>query len=508
MTARKHKPVTKPVTVTRAPMKISQTLVAMAANDSQRRDVLPYQPAPGIVPKGATPVAMAMDAGPYGYINSLGGFGCNNGFPGYPYLAELSQLPEYRKMVSTLAEEMTRKWIELDVSGDEDKTEKVKALEEAIRKFKLRERFRKVIEHDGYFGRGQLYIDVKTPSGALASDDDAELQQPLFVSDKKVTKDSLQGFRVVEAMWTYPNQYNSTTPLKSDFYRPANWYVMGQLVHTSRMLMFISRPVPDMLKAAYSFGGMSLSQLAEPYIKHWIRTRDSVSDVVHSFSVSGLATNLESTLAGDAGTQLIARAQLFNQLRDNRGLMITDKDAEEFFQFNTPLGGLDALQAQAQEQMSAVSSIPLVKLLGITPSGLNASSDGEIRVFYDYIHSQQEIHRDQIKRAIDIIQLSEFGEIDPDIDFKFVPLYQLSELEEGTARKADADTDAVLITAGVISADEVRGRLASDPNSPYHGLDMNVDPSDDLEDDPANSGGEEEEGDGQERADTKGSSAS
>ena len=508
MTARKHKPTSAAVPA-RKELKISPMMIAMlGAEDAVKRPVVPYQPAPGVIPKGSSPVALAMDAGPYNYVNGLDGFGCNNGFPGYPYLAELAQLPEYRKMTATLAEEMTRKWIELDVAGDEDKTDKVKQLEDAIRRFKLREHFRKAVRDDGYFGRGQLYIDVKTPSGQVASDDPKELEQPLFVSDKKIAKGALLGFRSVEAMWTYPNQYNSTQPLKADFYRPTSWYVMGQMIHTSRMLMFVSRPVPDMLKAAYSFGGLSMSQLAQPYVQHWIRTRDSVSDVVHSFSVSGLATNLEATLAGDAGTQLIKRAQLFNTMRDNRGLMLLDKESEQFFQFNTPLSGLDALQAQAQEQMSAVSNIPLVKLLGITPAGLNANSDGEIRVFYDYIHSQQEIHRDQIKRAIDLIQLSEFGEIDPDIDFKFVPLYQLSELEEGAARKADADTDAVLITAGVISAEESRARLASDTDSPYHGLDMNADVEGDPNDDPELGGGEEEEGEGTERVDTKGAGSS
>ena len=36
---------------------------------------------------------------------------------------------------------------------------------------------------------------------------------------------------------------------------------MGRQVHTSRILTFIGRPVPDLLKPAYSFGGLSLVQL-------------------------------------------------------------------------------------------------------------------------------------------------------------------------------------------------------------------------------------------------------
>jgi hypothetical protein len=460
-------------------------LLAAPEPTAPAHELVTYKPAPGVVPEERLQEVMAQDSTPYGYLGGFGTFSCQNHFPGYPYLAQLAQRPEYRKMVSTLAEEMTRKWISLSASGDENKTEKVQQLEAALRRFKLREHFRKAIEDDGYFGRGQLYVEVKTPGGTMASDDDAELQTLLSLSERKVTKGSLVAFRSVEPIWTYPGAYNSTNPLAKDFYRPSNWYVMGKVVHTSRLLMFISQPVPDILKAAYSFGGLSLSQLAQPYVEHWIRTRNSVSDIVHSFSVSGIKTNLEATLAGDQGTEMIKRAQLFNQTRDNRGLMLLDKDSEEFFQFNTPLSGLDALQAQAQEQLSSVSSIPLVKLLGITPAGLNASSDGEIRVFYDFVHSRQELHREPLKRAIDIVQLSEFGEIDPDIDFVWEPLYQLTDLEKAQVRKADADADQVLIDAGVIAQEEARMRLASDPDSPYHGLEARDDLEEGEEDDGA-----------------------
>lgn len=486
MAARKNKQGAKPRAAgKRAPadskrgIRISPTLLAtllaQPVPTAPAAELVTYKPAPGVVPAEKLSDVMAQDSTPYGYVGGLGAFGCQNHFPGYPYLAQLAQRPEYRKMVSTLAEEMTRKWISLRASGEEDKSEKIQQLDAALRRYKLREHFRKAMEDDGYFGRGQLYVEVKTPQGAVASDDDAELQALLSLSEKKITKGSLVAFRPVEPIWTYPGQYNSTNPLARDFYKPSTWYVMGKLVHTSRMLMFTARPVPDILKAAYSFGGLSLSQLAQPYVEHWIRTRNSVSDIVHSFSVSGLKTNLQATLEGNQGTELISRAELFNRVRDNRGLMLLDKESEEFFQFNTPLSGLDALQAQAQEQMSSVSSIPLVKLLGITPAGLNASSDGEIRVFYDFVHSQQELHREPVKRAIDIVQLSEFGEIDPDIDFVWEPLHQLSELEMAQVRKAEADADQVSIDSGVITQQEARKRLASDPDSPYHGLEERED---------------------------------
>ena len=451
---------------------------AMVLAKSKQKDtpeapkIEPYQPPAGVVPSDMAQDAMAMDSTPYDWMNSVFSGGH---FKGYPYLAMLSQQPEYRKMAETIAKQMTRKWIKVQAKGEVDKSEKVVAMEDALKEFHVQNLFRRAAELDGFFGRGQIYIDVKTPGGVLAQADSDELKTPLLRSPAKIKKDSLVGFKVVEPAWTYPNSYNSDNPLAADYYKPTSWFVMGKTVHASRLMMFASREVPDLLKASYNFGGISLSQLAEPYVNNWLRTRDSVSDMVHSFSVSGIKTNMAAILQGASGDDLFTRAQLFNNLRDNRGVFMLDKDSEEFFQFNTPLSGLDALQAQAQEQMASVSNIPLVYLLGITPSGLNASSDGEIKVFGEYILSMQEaIFTENLNRVFEIIQLSKFGEIDADIGFEYEPLSQMDPEQLATIRKTDADADAVLIGVGSISTDESRARLAADPASPYAGLEVNV----------------------------------
>lgn len=432
-------------------------------------EVKPYEPPPGVVPASDTQAVMAMDATPYDYANEVPMGGVF--FAGYQILAALAQRPEHRVVVSTLAEEHTRKWIELKATGDEDKADKIKEIEDAMRRFRLREVFKDAMECDGFFGRGQVYIEVKTPSGEMASESD-DLGRPLFLDAAKIPRGSLVAFRNVEPMWTYPWTFQSTNPLSKGYYKPDGWYVMGQKVHASRLMTIISRPVPDMLKPAYNFGGIPMSQMLDPYVNNFLRTRDSVSDLVHNFSTTILKTNMGAQLAGDAWDVIYERAKSFNELRDNKGLMMLDQDSEALEQINTPLSGLDALQAQSQEQIASISGIPLVKLLGTQPAGLNASSDGEIRVFYDKVGaSQQDNLRPCIDRALKVIQLHLFGEIDPEITFEFVPLYQLTEKEAADLQKVKADTDAVYIQSNVIDGSEVRQRLASDPDSPYPGLD-------------------------------------
>jgi phage-related protein (TIGR01555 family) len=481
--AEPEQPASVPSPEARKEMRISAATMEKAQYEGEKPPRIErYEPPVGVIPADQQSDVLAMDSTPYDFVNQVYG---SAHFRGYPHLAMLMQQPEYRKISETIAKEMTRKWIKLVSTGDADKSDKIAKLEKALKKYKVRALFRKAAELDGFFGRGQIYIDVKTPSGGVASEDPDELKTVLIRDKAKIAKGSLRGFKAIEPVWTYPSAYNSTNPLAPDYYKPSAWFVMGKTVHASRLIMFVSREVPDMLKAAYNFGGISMSQLAEPYVSHWLRTRNSVSDMLHSFSICGIKTNMEGVLAGGAGEEMFKRAQLFGRTRDNSNLFMLDKDSEEFFQYNTPLSGLDALQAQSQEQMASVSNIPLVKLLGITPAGLNANSDGEIRVFYDFIHSlQEDLFGDPLTKVLEVVQLSEFGEIDDDIGYEFVPLYQLTDIEKATKRKTDADTDAVLINAGVISPDESRARLAADPDNAYHSLDLNDPaPGDDDDDD-------------------------
>lgn len=417
------------------------------------------------LPDGVKPNGIAMDGNPLGNFGADCFFG--TGFIGYPRLAELAQISEYRSVSETTANEMTRQWIEIKSAGEEDNSEAIKQIEECCERLNVRDVFRKAVETDGLFGRGQILVQIKGHDGKLAN--------PLLLTEKTIAKGSLKALVNIEPMWTTPAPYNAVDPTLPDFYKPKAWYVMAQEIHASRLFTLISRPVPDMLKPAYNFGGVSMTQLMMPYVERWLRTVDSVSDLLHSFSLSGIKTDMSAILGGsdDGDTNIILRAELYNRLRDNRGLMLLSKDEEEFFQFNTPLSGLDALLAQSQEQMAAPSHTPLVKLLGITPSGLNASTEGEIAVYYDHIRAMQEnLLRDPLDKLLKLVQLHLFGKVNDNITFDFVPLRQMSETELSTIRKSDTDRDVAYIQAGVVSAEEVRGRLAGEPGSGYNGIDV------------------------------------
>lgn len=468
-------PITLPVAepLTPQPLNVSARVLAALAQKPGRNRVAPFGglpvPPPGVRPAAdAAPRGMAMDdlsgtGADYGAWSQQGLWGEGLYFLGYPYLAELSQRPEYRHITETMAEEMTRKWIKITSVANEDNAERIKDLEAAMLRYGVRGAINRALELDGFMGQGIIYIDTG------ATDDPEELRAPLLVDGRKLEKGGLKGFVVVDPTWVSPMAYNSTDPLRPDYFKPTSWYVMGKLVHSSRLIFIRSRELPDILKASYNFGGLSMSQMAKPYVDNWLRTRQSVSDLLHSFTVFVLKTPMQSLIGNSEA--MLGRITAFILGRDNQGLMMVDKDTEELENISAPLGTLDHLQAQAQEQLASVSQLPLVKMTGITPSGLNASSDGEIRVFYDRIHARQEkVLGEPMTLIIKLIQLSEFGDVDPGIRHEFLPLWELDAAGRAAVEKIKADIDAVYMAAAVISNEEARDRIVADPESGYHGI--------------------------------------
>ena len=372
------------------------------------------------------------------------------------------------------------------------KSERIKELTKEFDRLCVRDLMAKIVAFDGFFGRSHLYLDTsgkpsddgeetetRTVAVAVASEPSREeLMTDIGdgsdeVTKQKFKKGSLKRLAVIEPVWTYPQSYNATDPLREDWYNPSQWFVMGKQLHASRLLTFVGRPVPDILKPAYAFGGLSLSQIAKPYIDNWLQTRNSVNDIIRAFSVMVLSTDMSSIMGGD-GNAVFDRLDLFNTFRDNRGVFAIDKEGEEFSNVSAPLSSLDSLQAQAQEHMASVSRIPLVKLLGISPHGLNASSEGELKTFYDTISSYQEFFlRPNLTRVMHFAMMNIWGEVDEDITFKFEPLWALNEKEEAEVRKINAETDDILVNGvAALHPEEVRRRVATDPDTPYEGIDV------------------------------------
>lgn len=380
-------------------------------------------------------------------------------FLGFPYLAELNQITEYRTPAELLSDEMCRRWGEPVNVGEDDLTDKLAEITECIEQMHVRDKFREAALKTEEFGRAHVAPIIK------GQESDATRQLPL----EKINIGDLLGFATIEPYWLTPYSWNSTDPLRPDFYKPQSWFVLGKKTHATRLMTFIFREVPDLLKPAYDFAGISMTQLMMPYVNRWLRTAKNVNDLINIFSIVTLHTDLEALLEDPVEFQ--KRMMAFTQARDNRGLLMVQKDVEDLKVNEQTLGSLDKLQAQAQEHMATPARTPLIKFFGITPSGLNATAEPELRVHETYVKGMQEKgFNSHIDRVLALVQQHLYGKVDPNIKWEWTPLFEPSGKELADIRKSDADRDAAYVNMGAIDNEEVRDKLKKDPESGYNGL--------------------------------------
>jgi phage-related protein (TIGR01555 family) len=440
-----------------------------------RKLTLPRLP-DGLAPGSGMAMDDASGPGPFPYQSYLGN-SFSLYFPGYPYLAMLAQRSEYQQPTQTHAKDMTREWIEFTTRGKADKAKKIEEIESRFEELGIQALFRRALLHDGYYGVGHIFIDLK-------GHDNTKL--PVELDPKSIAKGQLRGFRNIEPMWVTPVMWNSAKVELPTFYVPDTYWALDKEMHKSRLLQVISREVPDILKPAYNFGGFSLSQLIEPYVDRWLKTVNGVNRLINNFSLIALMTDMSAVLQdGDTGADLLKRLKLARMHGDNTGIFAMNKATEELVQIAVPLSGLAELQQQAVDHMAYPTHLPLVVLTGVTPSGLNASSDGEIEVYHDWNRSEQNaVIRPKLQHVLDVVQLDMYGSIDREIGFEFKPIKQISGETLSSIKKTEAEQDVAYVDAGIVSPQEVREKVARDPNSGYVNLNVDKLPEAPDEEDP------------------------
>jgi hypothetical protein len=107
-------------------------------------------------------------------------------------------------------------------------------------------------------------------------------------------------------------------------------------------------------------------------------------------------------------------------------------------------------------RIAAAGDIPVTRLMGQSPAGLNATGNADIRFWYDKISGLQDR---KLRPRLEYIALVTFAALkikEPEHwSFRFRPLWQETAKETADARMVQAQADAIYITNCVLSAEEV-----------------------------------------------------
>ena len=375
-------------------------------------------------------------------------------FIGYGALQQIAQNGMIRACVQTVSDDITREWIQITGSDDGEKVDELQKLQE--KKYHLRGLFNEAATITGYMGGAFIFIDT--------GEEKTEL--PLRINDAsaELVKGGTLRFVVVDPVNVSPGDYNSSNPLKADYMRPKWYWVLGQRVHASRMIPLYDNPPPTLLRPAYNFLGIPQAQILWDYVMHWNQCRVYTADLVRKVSLLVFQTSTDDIFNSPNGLQLFdIRMKALQRYRDNSSVFVCDKNEEAVMNVQTSIAGCTDVVRQSLEMIAALNRTPAVKLLGISPSGFNATGESDIRNYYDYIKSKQELRRDAIMTCLKAIELVEFGTIDADLSFDFNPLSKEDENAAAMTAQSRAGTLATLAQTQAISAEEVREAVKTEP---------------------------------------------
>lgn len=398
-------------------------------------------------------------------------------FLGYAYLAGLSQNALIRAGVTTVAEEMTKKWIEIyreeedggartDVTpGDEAEDDILKQIKTCINDFGLQAIFNEAAQKCDFEGGCLVYIDT--------GDSDEELEEELVLTKEQWGDRRVRRFVLVEAINLYPGNYNASDPLSPDYFTPTQWLVLGKRIHASRFLYFAPNKVHLLLRPAYNFFGIPAAQQVLDYVAHFTKTREAAQRLLTKFSLTVFKSDMGAILSGQGSGHMDLRLEYLAQKRDNDSILLIDKEREDVIKLETPIAGVTDVVRQSLEFIATIFRLPLVKFLGISPGGLNATGDADMRNFYDHIESKQrKIFGTPLDTLLDVIQLHLFGRIDPQIKYKFVPLTEEDEMLKAQTFAAFMGAASMAVGAEpILSVEEVRHKVANMGDAGMPGID-------------------------------------
>jgi len=232
-------------------------------------------------------------------------------------------------------------------------------------------------------------------------------------------------------------------------------------VHRSRCLVFKGELTSDSgnLDLQYRYWGFSTIQKIWERVSNLASTEQSVANlmmelVIGKYSLSNLAAILAQSTQ-EALTQLYTRIEIINASKSIINAVLLDKD-EDYTRDSANVSGMSDIIDRIMMFVSTVSEIPVTRLFGRSPAGLNATGESDERNYYDKVSSMQETILDaELKKLIGVIK----GYISPNTleesDIIYNSLWEPTQKEKAEIDYIKAQTDALYITNGVILPDEI-----------------------------------------------------
>jgi phage-related protein (TIGR01555 family) len=323
-----------------------------------------------------------------------------------------------KKVIETIPGDMVKNWFSITADLKPEITDRYNDLEQrTCTKDKINEG---LCWGDLYGGAAAIMM--------IAGEEDL-LDQPLEIDN--IMPNSYCGLLIVDR-WSgiYPGIERIEDIRDPEFGLPI-WYEVRDVtkdnamvkVHHSRVLRFCGRRLPYWENMAeIGWGASQLEHVFDELAKRDNTSWNIASLVFQANLIVNKVTDFDQITAAtdpDVQRDFYAVKSAQNQMRNNNGMMIIG-DKDEVSAMNYTFAGLNDIYESQMLDIAGASEIPVTKLFGRAPAGMNATGESDLQNYYDMVSQRQESQlKPIINKLLPVMFMSEFGQVPDDLGIRF-----------------------------------------------------------------------------------------
>lgn len=378
----------------------------------------------------------------------------------------------FASILDAPADDATKNGIDL---GIKDKDVQ-KLLDDHLQELKYQSKLATAIKWARLFG-GSLVV--------MLVDDGRLLQQPLNWRDVHGVEELLVYGRN-EAFPLWVNGYENN-PDDDDYrkggtgvpeYYQINSVYGSYTVHSSRCLVFHNGKLPEgstMASLYRTWGIPEYMRIREELRNASIGTGYSIRLLERLCMATYKMKNLSNILSTANGEDaVLQRMEMLDLARNVLNMVFIDADGEDVGVQSLSVAGVKDILDNACTMLSAVSHIPQTRLFGRSPAGENATGDGDLTNYKEFVGGIQSGDlRDNTRTLVELVLRGmvwrrEISEV-PEYTITYNSAWSMSDEDKATqeqtiaaAQLTRAQTASTYVTAGILETTEVRRAMVGD----------------------------------------------
>lgn len=350
--------------------------------------------------------------------------------------------------VDVVAQDMTRAGIEFQ--SDQIKPDDAKLLHDEFEKLGLWDGLCDGVKWGRLYGGCVVVMLI----------DGQALNTPLRIDT--IDKDQFKGVIALDRWQVNPTLMDLVTEFGPDLGKPKYYDVntsakalIGERIHYSRVIRIDGLPLPWRQALAENGWGQSVLERLWDRVIAFDSASEGAAQLTYKAHLRTMKIKGLRELVAMGGKPLegvVAQMQMMRQYQTNEGLTLMDAD-DEFETHQYTFAGLPDILLQFGQQISGALGIPLVRLFGQSPAGLNATGESDLEMYDDNITAQQDQKlRPGVGTLCHLVHRSVFGQPLPDgFEFTFNPLRQMSNEEKANVAKTGTEAICAAEAAAIIS---------------------------------------------------------